>query len=116
MLTVATFVPALDPMYGTPHSSTRLCKITAVIFSVFLIQDTLKSDVFDTDTLLILSSSGISILIRYRYDTLLQKYRTFDTDTIVSKGSALVNRILDNLLSLGRIGWIKISVFLSWPF
>ena len=45
MLTVATFVPALDPMYGTPHSSTRLCKITAVIFSVFLIQDTLKSDV-----------------------------------------------------------------------
>ena len=45
MLTVATFVPALDPMYGTPHSSTRLCKITAVIFPVFLIQDTLKSDV-----------------------------------------------------------------------
>ena len=45
MLTVATFVPALDPMYGTPHSSTRLCKITAVIFSVFLIQYTLKSDV-----------------------------------------------------------------------
>ena len=43
----------------------------------------------DTDTILILSSSGISIPIRYWYDTFLYKYRTFDTDTIVSKGSDL---------------------------
>ena len=42
----------------------------------------------DTDTDTILSSSWISILIRYRYDTFLKKYRTFDTDTIVSKTSA----------------------------
>ena len=37
---------------------------------------------------MILSYSQMSILIRYRYDTFLQKYRNFDTDTIVSKGSA----------------------------
>ena len=29
----------------------------------------------------------MSIPIRYRYDTFKQKYRNFDTDTIVSKGS-----------------------------
>ena len=29
----------------------------------------------------------MSIPIRYRYDTFKQKYRIFDTDTIVSKGS-----------------------------
>ena len=38
---------------------------------------------------MILSYSQISILIRYRYDTFLQKSRNFDTDTIVSKGSAV---------------------------
>ena len=34
MLTVATFVPALDPMYGTPCSRTRLEKVLCVFLSL----------------------------------------------------------------------------------
>ena len=49
----------------------------------------------DTDTF----SSEISILIRYRYDTFRQKYRHFDTDTIVSKVSDLLV-----FLELGVVG------------
>ena len=46
-------------------------------------------DFFFFANLLILFKYRISILIRYRYDTFGQKYRNFDTDTIVSKVSAL---------------------------
>ena len=50
---------------------------------------------------MILSYSQISILIRYRYDTFLQKYRNFDTDTIVSKGSAKL------LLAIGQEFYVE---------
>ena len=41
----------------------------------------------DTDTDTDTFQTEILILIRYRYDTFGQKYRNFDTDTIVSKVS-----------------------------
>ena len=51
--------------------------------------DTLMSEISIPILILILFKLRISILIRYRYDTLSQKYRIFDTDTIVSKTSAM---------------------------
>ena len=62
---------------------------------------------FDTDTDMILSYSQISILIRYRYDTFLQKSRNFDTDTIVSKGSALRSRADRRISELSEGGGVK---------
>ena len=50
--------------------------------------DTLISEISIPIPILILFKYRISILIRYRYDTFGQKYRNFDTDTIVSKVSA----------------------------
>ena len=50
--------------------------------------DTLISEISIPTPIMILFKYGISILIRYRYDTFGQKYRNFDTDTIVSKVSA----------------------------
>ena len=47
--------------------------------------DTLISEISILIPILILFKNRISI--RYRYDTFGQKYRNFDTDTIVSKGS-----------------------------
>ena len=49
--------------------------------------DTLISEISIPIPILILFKYRISILIRYRYDTFGQKYRNFDTDTIVSKVS-----------------------------
>ena len=51
--------------------------------------DTLLSEISIPIPILILFKYRISILIRYRYDTFGQKYRNFDTDTIVSKVSAV---------------------------
>ena len=51
--------------------------------------DTLISEISIPIPILILFKYRISILIRYRYDTFGQKYRNFDTDTIVSKVSAM---------------------------
>ena len=50
--------------------------------------DTLISEISIPIPIPILFKYRISILIRYRYDTFGQKYRNFDTDTIVSKVSA----------------------------
>ena len=50
--------------------------------------DTLISEISIPIPILILFKYRISILMRYRYDTFGQKYRSFDTDTIVSKVSA----------------------------
>ena len=49
--------------------------------------DTLISEISIPIPIPILFKYRISILIRYRYDTFGQKYRNFDTDTIVSKVS-----------------------------
>ena len=54
--------------------------------------DTLISEISIPIPILILFKYRISILIRYRYDTFGQKYRNFDTDTIVSKVSASWNK------------------------
>ena len=50
--------------------------------------DTLISEISIPIPIPILFKYRISILIQYRYDTFGQKYRNFDTDTIVSKVSA----------------------------
>ena len=52
--------------------------------------DTLKTENSILILLLILFTTKISILIRYRYDIQGQKYRSFDTDTIVSKVSVFI--------------------------
>ena len=67
--------------------------------------DTLISEISIPIPILILFKYRISILIRYRYDTFGQKYRNFDTDTIVSKVSAVrysnsLNSIIGELFSL----------------
>ena len=51
--------------------------------------DTLISEISIPIPIQILFKYRISILIRYRYDAFGQKYRSFDTDTIVSKVSGL---------------------------
>ena len=51
--------------------------------------DPLISEISIPILILILVKYRISILIRYRYDTFGQKYRNFDTDTIVSKVSVI---------------------------
>ena len=56
--------------------------------------DTLISEISIPIPIPILFKYRISILIRYRYDTFGQKYRNFDTDTIVSKVSGMIARLV----------------------